>query len=139
LCSRSGRGYPDIAALATEFSIVLNNNVRSTGGTLCALSVCISLLPAPSTLRRLFSDTQLTANVQTVAGIVSLMNDFLISKRKAPLGFLNPWLYDEEDGLAEGLNDITYGSNQGCGTGGFLATPGWDPVRPARLCIFDVG
>jgi tripeptidyl-peptidase-1 len=102
LYNRSGRGYPDIAALATEFSIVLNDNVRSTGGTLCALS--------------------------TVAGIVSLMNDFLISKRKAPLGFLNPWLYDEEDGLAEGLNDITYGSNQGCGTGGFLATPGWDPV-----------
>ncbi|KAF8257385.1 peptidase S8/S53 domain-containing protein [Lactarius quietus] len=42
-----------------------------------------------------------------------------------PLGFLNPWLYG--GGLA-GLNDITRGSNPGCGTPGFSAIVGWDPV-----------
>ncbi len=73
--------------------------------------------------------TQLTANVQTVAGIISLLNDYLISNGKAPLGFLNYWLYS--DGLA-GLNDITSGSNPGCKTDGFSAITGWDPVRPAR-------
>src|SRR6266702_4102878 len=32
-----------------------------------------------------------------------------------------------------GLNDITSGSNQGCGIDGFTAIVGWDPVSPARL------
>ena len=77
--------------------------------------------------------TQLTANVQIAAGIISLLNDYLISEGKAPLGFLNPWLYGL--GLG-GLTDIKYGSNPGCLTPGFAATEGWDPVRPAGLaCI----
>ncbi|KAF8263860.1 hypothetical protein EI94DRAFT_550944 [Lactarius quietus] len=66
----------------------------------------------------------------SVAGIISLLNDCLISKGKPPLGFLNPWLYGE--GLA-GFNDITSGSNPGCGTNGFSATiVGWDPLRFSR-------
>jgi hypothetical protein len=59
-----------------------------------------------------------------VAGIISLLNDYRISNGKAPLGWLNPWLY------SEGLNDITSGSNPGCGTNGFSAIAGWDPVNP---------
>lgn len=51
---------------------------------------------------------------------------YRISEGKAPLGFLNPMLYSS--GVA-GLNDITSGSNPGCGTAGFTATAGWDPVR----------
>ena len=54
----------------------------------------------------------------------------------APLGFLNPWLNsDEVLNLMGGpdLNDIVDGSNPGCGTQGFPAKPGWDPVRPATL------
>jgi tripeptidyl-peptidase-1 len=79
--------------------------------------------------------TQLTAKVQIVAGIISLLNDYLISQGKRPLGFLNPWLYGK--GL-EGINDIRYGSsNQGCNTNGFSATTGWDPVRPASLACID--
>ncbi|KAF8267520.1 subtilisin-like protein [Lactarius quietus] len=61
----------------------------------------------------------------TVGGIISLLNDYKISQGKHPLGFLNPWLYG--GGLA-GLNDITSGSNPGCGTNGFPAIVGWDPV-----------
>jgi len=70
----------------------------------------------------------LTASVQTVAGIIALLNDFMISEGKSPLGFLNPFLYG--DGL-EGLNDIRSGSNPGCGTDGFTADLGWDAVRGA--------
>ena len=88
----------------------------------------MSFRATPSALRHPFSSTQLTANVQAVAGIVSLLNDFLISKRKPPLGFLNPWLYG--DGLV-GLNDVIKGSNPGCNTRGFNATQGWDPVCPS--------
>ncbi|KAH8992609.1 peptidase S8/S53 domain-containing protein [Lactarius akahatsu] len=60
-----------------------------------------------------------------VAGIISLLNGWLISVGQDPLGFLNPWLYGR--GLAA-LNDITEGSNPGCGTDGFSAVAGWDPA-----------
>ena len=69
-------------------------------------------------------------NVQTVAGIISLLNDYRLSQGKPPLGFLNLWLYGRG---SEGLNDITSGSNPGCNTEGFTAIKGWDPVRPTKL------
>lgn len=40
---------------------------------------------------------------------------------KNTLGFLNPALY-ANPGM---LNDITNGTNPGCGTVGFKAVPGW--------------
>ncbi len=91
--------------------------------------------PPPSTPCHPSLNTQLTANVQTVADIISLLNDYQLSNGKSPLGFLNPWLYDS--GLT-GFNDITRGSNPGCKTEGFSATAGWDPVRPTRF-FFNVG
>ncbi len=63
----------------------------------------------------------MAVNVQTVANIISLLNDYLLSQGKAPLGFLNPWLYGQ--GLA-GFNDITSGSNPGCNTDGFSVIAG---------------
>ena len=103
----------------------------------------LSLLPAHFALRRPFSSIQLTSNVQTAAGIISLLNDYMIRTRPAgesledaALGFLNPWLYSDEVRSVKGLNDIVKGSNPGCGTTGFEARKGWDPVRPATLVSF---
>ncbi|KAI9462801.1 hypothetical protein BJY52DRAFT_1184925 [Lactarius psammicola] len=56
---------------------------------------------------------------------MSLLNDYMTSKGKDPLGFLNPWLYGK--GSAK-LNDITSGSNPGCNIDGFPAIGGWDPT-----------
>ena len=70
--------------------------------------------------------TDLTAFFQTAAGVFSLLNDYLISQGKAPLGFLNPLIYST---TSSPFNDITSGSNPGCGTQGFSAVHGWDPVR----------
>jgi hypothetical protein len=71
-----------------------------------------------------------TQNVlQTVASIISLLNDYRLSTGRRPLGFLNPWLYCHG---RRGITDNTSGSNPGCGTEGFPAIVGWDPVRPAR-------
>ncbi len=120
----AGRGIPDIAAQALRFFIVEDNQNLFVSGTSCSVPVRF-----PSSLRSA-SSTQLTANVQTVAGIISLLNDYRLSRGRKPLGFLNPWLYDL--GLA-GINDVTSGSNPGCGTEGFSAIAGWDPVRLARL------
>ncbi|KAH9059511.1 subtilisin-like protein [Lactarius vividus] len=99
LYNASGRGIPDIAAQAVGARIFLNGNEREESGTSLATPV--------------------------VAGIISLLNDWLISTGQDPLGFLNPWLYGR--GLAA-LNDITEGSNLGCGMDGFSAIAGWDPV-----------
>ncbi|KAH9172287.1 hypothetical protein EDB89DRAFT_2168783 [Lactarius sanguifluus] len=101
----AGRGIPDIAAQALDFPIYFRNARVNEGGTSCSVP--------------------LTINAQVVAGVISLLNDYLITNGRSPLGFLNIRLYG--DGVA-GLNDITSGSNPGCGTNGFSAVPGWDPV-----------
>ncbi|KAH8997714.1 subtilisin-like protein [Lactarius hatsudake] len=99
LYNDSGRGVPDIAAQAVNFQFFFNGQEKMASGTSIATPV--------------------------VAGIISLLNGWLISVGQDPLGFLNPWLYGR--GLAA-LNDITEGSNPGCGTDGFTAIAGWDPV-----------
>ena len=59
-----------------------------------------------------------------------MINDYRIYNHMEPLGWLNPWLYGANAGF--GFIDITSGNNPGCGTPGFEAVEGWDPVRPAR-------
>lgn len=57
----------------------------------------------------------------------SLLNRIVeerIKVGKGPLGFVNPTLYENP----QVLNDITNGTNPGCGTNGFHAAKGWDPV-----------
>ncbi|KAH9001905.1 subtilisin-like protein [Lactarius hatsudake] len=93
-----GRGLPDIAAQAINVVVVLNGEYEVIDGT-------SGSTPMP--------------------GIISLLNDYRISKGKPPLGFLNPWLYGK---ALPGLNDITSGRNPGCGTDGLPAIIGWDPV-----------
>ncbi|KAJ2917503.1 hypothetical protein MD484_g2914, partial [Candolleomyces efflorescens] len=94
-----GRGFPDVAAQGDRYRIFLRGVPRSIGGT--------------------------SASSPTFAGIVALLNDHRLRSHRPPLGFLNPLLYTR--GLA-GFNDITIGKNPGCGTQGFNATAGWDPV-----------
>ncbi|KAL5530094.1 hypothetical protein ACEPAF_6351 [Sanghuangporus sanghuang] len=66
-----------------------------------------------------------SASSPTFAGFVALLNDVRLANGKPPLGFLNPFLYS----LGKfGFSDITVGNNPGCGTPGFNATVGWDPV-----------
>ena len=108
LFGRTGHGIPDIAARALRYVIVYKGSFRSyTRQELCCTGV--SYPPPCSFLRHKSSDNWLTANVQTVTGVISLLNDFLIWKGKPPLGFLNPFLY-ELQGLygygIEGLKDI---------------------------------
>jgi len=70
-----------------------------------------------------------------VAGIISLLNDYLISKGEPGLSFFNPRIYSD---FLPGFNDITSGTNPGCGTDGFSAIVGWDPVTGVGTPNFDV-
>ncbi|KAH9040843.1 subtilisin-like protein [Lactarius hengduanensis] len=95
----TSRGIPDISAQARRFPVIFKGERRVGSGT--------------------------SGSAPIVAGIISLLNDYLISQGKVTLGFLNPWLYGT--GMS-GLTDITSGSNPGCNTDGFSAIEGWDPV-----------
>ncbi|PFH49233.1 hypothetical protein AMATHDRAFT_48849 [Amanita thiersii Skay4041] len=99
LFNRNGRGIPDVAAQGDFFRIFLSGVPRKIGGT--------------------------SASAPTFAGIVALLNDVRLSNGKPPLGFLNPWLYSR---AISGFNDVTVGNNGGCGTQGFSAAKGWDPI-----------
>jgi hypothetical protein len=52
-----------------------------------------------------------SAATPTFAGVVSLMNDARLSQGKAPLGFLNPWLYQVGEDTPTAFWDITRGDN----------------------------
>ncbi|KAJ7504162.1 family S53 protease [Mycena galericulata] len=98
LFNTSGRGYPDVSAQGENVQIVSGGTTEGVDGTSCSSPI--------------------------FASVVGLINDQLISAGKSPLGFLNPFLYAN----ADALNDVTAGSNPGCGTEGFPAKAGWDPV-----------
>jgi tripeptidyl-peptidase-1 len=51
---------------------------------------------------------------------VNRLNEARLNAGKGPIGFLNPSLYANP----AMLNDITNGTNPGCGTLGFSAVPG---------------
>ncbi|KAI8459395.1 peptidase S8/S53 domain-containing protein [Phakopsora pachyrhizi] len=99
LYNEKGRGYPDVAAQGSRYTVFWNGKIWSMTGT--------------------------SASAPTFASLISLLNDDRMSKGKKPLGFLNPWLYSE---AFKGLNDIKSGNSEGCNTTGFPANVGWDPV-----------
>jgi len=97
LYNASGRAYPDVAAQGVHFAVVWAGMDVLIDGT--------------------------SAATPTFASVVALLNDDLIARGKAPLGFLNPWLYSV--GHA-GMTDVTSGSSIGCNSSGFPAMKGWD-------------
>ena len=99
--NEAGRAYPDVSAHGVDYLYNLRGSFVFAYGT--------------------------STSTPTFASLVALLNDRLLSTGKAPLGFLNPLLYSTD--LASVFNDITTGSNPGCGTNGFPALQGWDPVR----------
>ncbi|KAK0192116.1 family S53 protease-like protein [Armillaria mellea] len=94
----AGRAFPDIAAQGNDVEIVVGGRAGLVGGTSCSSPI--------------------------FASVISLINDRLIAAGRPVLGFLNPFLYANPSAFF----DITTGSNPGCGTNGFPARAGWDPV-----------
>ncbi|CCL99284.1 uncharacterized protein FIBRA_01300 [Fibroporia radiculosa] len=97
-----GRGIPDVSAQGQWFWVYYAGQLGQIGGT--------------------------SAATPTFSGFVSLLNDARLAKKLPPLGFLNPLIYAAGAFAPKAFNDIVGGSNPGCGTEGFNATIGWDPV-----------
>lgn len=96
--SGAARGFPDISANGANYFVAVDGQNSLVYGT--------------------------SASAPVVGSIFTLINEQLAEAGKNPVGFVNPVLYDNPDAF----NDITSGSNPGCGTAGFSAAPGWDPV-----------
>ncbi|KAH9055580.1 tripeptidyl peptidase A [Lactarius vividus] len=99
LYNSRGRAYPDVSAQSDNFLIFWQGRPGLIAGT--------------------------SASAPTFAGIVALLNDAQLAAGKPSLGFLNPMLYSMG---VPGFNDVTSGNAPGCGTPGFNALQGWDPV-----------
>ena len=96
--SQTVRGYPDVAANGANYVVAVDGQVTLIYGT--------------------------SASSPTFGSVVTLINEQRVNAGKSPVGFINPTLYANPSIL----NDITSGGNQGCGTAGFTAVSGWDPV-----------
>ncbi|KAJ5087399.1 hypothetical protein N7456_011015 [Penicillium angulare] len=111
--NRIGRGYPDVSAVGDNVVIYNKGLPTSIGGT--------------------------SASAPVFAAILTLINEERLAAGKSTVGFVNPTLYENPDAFF----DITKGNNSGCGTPGFYAAEGWDPVTglgspsyPALLKVF---
>jgi len=94
-----GRGYPDIAALAgtqNPYCVATGGRFGGVGGTSAACPVA--------------------------AGIFARLNGVRLAKGGKPLGFLNPFLYQNPSAF----NDVKLGKITGGTAGGFKAIKGYD-------------
>lgn len=101
-----GRAYPDVAAYGQNVQVVASGTVEGVSGTSCSAPI--------------------------FAGLVAQLNDELMQKGEAPLGFLNPWLYANPSMFT----DVVSGSNPYQKCDGFFAAKGWDPVTGLGTPIY---
>ncbi|KAI0329253.1 subtilisin-like protein [Cubamyces sp. BRFM 1775] len=94
------RAYPDLSANGANYVVAVQGSFQLVYGT--------------------------SASSPVTASILSAVNDARLAKGKKPIGFINPTIYSPA--FQHAFNDITSGSNPGCGTNGFTAEAGWDPV-----------
>jgi len=100
--NKTGRAMPDVSSYSEHVIILDRGSEVGVGGTSCAAPV--------------------------FAGIISLINDYLLENNKEPLGFLNQALYKVGQSTPNAFLDITTGTNgNGC-CAGFPATKGWDAI-----------
>ncbi|KAF2722006.1 serine endopeptidase [Polychaeton citri CBS 116435] len=96
--NRAGRGYPDVSANGANFRMYNNLTDEHWFGTSLAAPLW--------------------------AAVATLINEERTLAGKGPIGFVNPTLYAHP----WALTDIKNGSNPNCGSSGFEAVEGWDPV-----------
>ncbi|KIJ15541.1 hypothetical protein PAXINDRAFT_99416 [Paxillus involutus ATCC 200175] len=96
----TSRGFPDISANGANYVVAVDGALYLVYGTSCSSPVS--------------------------GAIFTMINDARLAVGKKPIGFINPTIYSSS--FVNTFNDITMGGNQGCGTAGYTAVPGWDPV-----------
>jgi len=98
--SRTSRGFPDISANGANYVVVIDGEVGLVYGT--------------------------SASSPVAGSFFTMINAARLDAGLSTIGYINPAIYSDD--FASGFNDIVSGGNEGCGTDGFSAVPGWDPV-----------
>ncbi|KAG6332347.1 hypothetical protein ID866_6738 [Astraeus odoratus] len=98
--STGSRGFPDVSANGANYVVAVDGEYLLIYGT--------------------------SASAPVFGAILTMVNDARLLLNKSPIGFINPAIYSEL--FDDAFTDITEGNNPGCGTDGFNATQGWDPV-----------
>jgi len=106
-----GRATPDVSALGQGYQIILGGKPATVGGT--------------------------SASAPTFASIVSLLNEARLKAGQPPMGYLNPFLYQN----ADAFTDVTVGTNAIDRAGdilkyGYKCAKGWDPVTGLGTPVF---
>ena len=96
--TQKSRGFPDVSANGVNYVVAVDGRFINLYGT--------------------------SASAPTFGSVITLINAARMDFGKGSVGFINPALY-ANPGI---MNDIVLGGNQGCGTPGFQAVDGWDPV-----------
>ncbi|KAJ8520505.1 hypothetical protein ONZ45_g2694 [Pleurotus djamor] len=103
----AARAFPDIAANGANFVAAVNGQFILVYGT--------------------------SASTPVIGAMLTMINDARLAAGKKTIGFINPTIYSAD--FADAFNDITSGTNPGCGSTGFDTAAGWDPVT--GLGTFD--
>lgn len=105
-----GRAVPDVSAVGVGFEVITQGHAQPVSGT--------------------------SASTPVVAGVFALLNDLRLAAGKSPLGFLNPFIYQN----AHAFRDITKGENNDNKflKTGFYAAKGWDPVTGVGTPLFPL-
>ncbi|KAK4626863.1 Tripeptidyl-peptidase sed1 [Fulvia fulva] len=98
----AGRGYPDVSAAGDNVVVFVDGLPELIGGT--------------------------SASAPVFASVLNHINEERLAVGKKTVSFVNPTLYAHP----EVFLDITVGNNSGCGTRGFYAASGWNPVTGLR-------
>ena len=93
------RAVPDLSANGANYQVVMGGAATSLYGT--------------------------SASTPVFAAMIVMINEARLAAGKPTLGFLNPAIYKH---AGEFVRDVVEGYNPGCGTDGFEAVEGWDPV-----------
>ncbi|KAJ6571973.1 peptidase S8/S53 domain-containing protein [Mycena capillaripes] len=96
----ASRAFPDLSANGANYAVASNDAFWFAFGT--------------------------SASAPVVGAMLAMINDARLAINKKPIGFINPIIYSPA--FKGAFNDITSGTNPGCGTEGFSAVEGYDPV-----------
>merc|ERR1712039_1125779 len=107
-----GRATPDLSALGEGYQVIANGQLEAVGGT--------------------------SASTPAFAALVSLLNEARLEAGKKPMGYINPFLYQNPDAFT----DVTVGTNAIDSKGkplryGFPCAKVWDTVTGLGTPIFD--
>jgi tripeptidyl-peptidase-1 len=106
--NQTNRAYPDVSSIGQNVPIVFSGSYLTTGGT--------------------------SASTPIWAGIITLLNDFLISHNESTLGFPNQLFYQMAAKQPNTFHKVLSGNNscteELCCEYGFLVNPngGWNPA-----------